>query len=280
MLHTFIALAMAAASQVYNCDTALAPPHTLDAWRADEALYAPCYDSKHQRWLITMDGARGPMIVATPDMSTIPARMQKRESAATRGLGCITISESGEAYGVAYFMGERQRHATIVRVFLEENAIVVGDPVESVASESYSSFPTITPDGARMVFSSNRIGSIGQTDLWFVERLPDNTWSTPQHCGEAINSPRTETTPHFLANDTLLFSSDGLGGQGGMDVFMSVYRNGAWQDPVPVEQVNSHLNEADAVLTREGNLIFSRNTIEHQGASVLWMLPQIEMQQP
>ncbi len=276
MLHAFLAFAMSAAPQAFDGDTTSAQPQLLNAWRADAPMYAPCYDGAHQRWLITMDGAKGPMIVATSELRTRPVEMRLQESDAARDLGCITTSESGEAYGVAYLMGARQRFATIVRVFLEENAIVIGEPIESVHSESYSSFPTISPDGSRIIFSSDRPGAIGQTDLWFVERQADNSWSTPQHCGESINSPRMETTPHFVANDTLLFSSDGFGGQGGMDVFMSVYRNGAWQDPVPVEQVNSHLDETDAVLTRDGDLIFARNTIEHQGASVMWLLPRSE----
>jgi hypothetical protein len=280
MLHTLLALAVAGLPQAFDGDTTSVQPQVLNMWRADAAMYAPCFDRVHQRWLITMDGANGPMIFATSGFSTPPAQMRVQESAAARGLGCITISESGEAYGVAYFMGARQRYATIVRVFLEENAIVIGDPLESVRSESYASFPTISPDGSRIVFSSNRLGTVGQTDLWYVERLSDNSWSTPQHCGGSINSPLAETTPHFVANDTLLFSSDGFGGQGGMDVFLSVYRNGAWQDPVPVEQVNSHLNETDAVVTRDGDMIFVRNTSEQQGASVLWLLPHVGRERP
>jgi outer membrane protein OmpA-like peptidoglycan-associated protein len=98
-------------------------------------------------------------------------------------------------------------------------------------SEDYSvGHPTVSHDGKRLFFSSNKPGGFGQSDLYFSE-LVDGKWGEPVNLGEVVNTFGNEVFP-FLANDsTLFFSSDGLLGFGGLDLYETNLVNGQWITP-------------------------------------------------
>lgn len=82
-----------------------------------------------------------------------------------------------------------------------------------------------------LYFSSNLPGGQGGYDLYLVRRK-DNRWGGPVNLGSRINSAFDELYPTF-DGDTLLFSSDGHGGMGGMDLFKSYLKSdGKWSAPV------------------------------------------------
>jgi peptidoglycan-associated lipoprotein len=86
--------------------------------------------------------------------------------------------------------------------------------------------PTVFSNELGMIFSSNRDGSFGGKDLWKVTRnTKQEPFSNPVNLGAAINTVGDEMFP-MLANDTTLyFSSNGLRGFGGLDLY-SVRING------------------------------------------------------
>ena len=71
--------------------------------------------------------------------------------------------------------------------------------------------------------------TLGEEDL-YVSIKSASGWSAPAHMGNQINSTGFEISP-FLSknNDTLYFSSDGFGGEGGADIFYSV-KQGSWSN--------------------------------------------------
>ncbi|MCX6352472.1 MAG: OmpA family protein [Bacteroidetes bacterium] len=93
--------------------------------------------------------------------------------------------------------------------------------------------PTISPDGQKMVFSSNYpVGNKGGHDLWlstYVKR--SKTWSDPINLGDVVNTTGDETFPYFFNDTTLYFSSDGHIGMGGWDIFMTHGTNPTWASP-------------------------------------------------
>jgi len=58
-------------------------------------------------------------------------------------------------------------------------------------------------------------------------------WQTPVNLGEPLNTAANEWYP-FLAYDGsyMIFASDRPGGQGSVDMWYTVYEEGAWQAPV------------------------------------------------
>lgn len=87
-------------------------------------------------------------------------------------------------------------------------------------SKSYSAGnPSIDKDGKVLYFASNMPGSIGGTDIWKVTVNGDGTFGTPENLGNKINTVGDENFPFVTDDSILYFSSNGLTGFGGLDVF-------------------------------------------------------------
>lgn len=78
----------------------------------------------------------------------------------------------------------------------------------------------MTPDKQRLFFASNMPGGFGGMDL-YVSEFKGGFFSTPVNLGNEINSSGNECFPFYSADGILFFSSDGLPGLGGYDLFFS-----------------------------------------------------------
>ena len=88
-------------------------------------------------------------------------------------------------------------------------------------SEDYSTgHPTVSPDGTKMYFVSDRPGGFGETDIYVVDIYPDGGFSEPKNLGRTINTAAKEMFPYITEN-TLYFSSNRPMGFGGLDVYKS-----------------------------------------------------------
>ena len=93
--------------------------------------------------------------------------------------------------------------------------------------------PTLSSDELIMYFAAERKGGFGGNDIWVAMR--DNAtepFKHPFNLGERINTAGNEVFP-FLRYDTVLyFASDGHGGMGGLDIFVSSMDTaGEWGEP-------------------------------------------------
>ena len=93
--------------------------------------------------------------------------------------------------------------------------------------------PTLSSDELIMYFAAERKGGFGGNDIWVAMR--DNAtepFKHPFNLGERINTAGNEVFP-FLRYDTVLyFASDGHGGMGGLDIFVtSMDTAGEWGEP-------------------------------------------------
>jgi hypothetical protein len=58
----------------------------------------------------------------------------------------------------------------------------------------------------------------------------------------------------------LIFASDMPGGQGGLDLYYSIFEDGNWEDPINLgKDINSTLDESFSFIDKNGNLYFSSN---------------------
>jgi outer membrane protein OmpA-like peptidoglycan-associated protein/tetratricopeptide (TPR) repeat protein len=91
---------------------------------------------------------------------------------------------------------------------------------------------SISADGKKLFFASNRPGGIGELDIYVSELDAKGNWGKAVNLGPLINTPENEDAP-FIHPDgvTLYFSSDGHPSLGNSDIFISEFRNGKWQKP-------------------------------------------------
>ena len=103
---------------------------------------------------------------------------------------------------------------------------------------------SLSPDGKTMFFSSNRGGGYGGYDLYRASLTKDSVWSNIVNLGSSINTSFDEDSPFMHANgQTLFFSSKGMDGMGGFDIF------------------KSHFYQIDSTFFKAENLGFPINSI-------------------
>ncbi|MFT4537280.1 MAG: outer membrane protein OmpA-like peptidoglycan-associated protein [Saprospiraceae bacterium] len=89
-------------------------------------------------------------------------------------------------------------------------------------NEEYSAaHPALSLDEKRLYFSSDMPGTIGESDIWYVDVFGDNQYSDPVNLGTSINTEARETFPFISDKNNLFFSSDGRSGLGGLDIFIT-----------------------------------------------------------
>ncbi|BBJ98293.1 hypothetical protein Xcc1_40230 [Xanthomonas campestris pv. campestris] len=127
---------------------------------------------------------------------------------------------------------------------------------------------TLSPDGQRIVWASDRAGGAGGWDLWQAQ-LVGGRWQ--QATPLPLNTAQDETTPVFSADGRwLLFASTRAGGVGGSDLYRlpvdAQGQLGAVQSLGPA--INSRGNETAPTLSLDGTaLLFASDG--HGGAGGL-----------
>ncbi|MDR6786652.1 outer membrane protein OmpA-like peptidoglycan-associated protein/tetratricopeptide (TPR) repeat protein [Pedobacter africanus] len=90
----------------------------------------------------------------------------------------------------------------------------------------------LSQDEKILYFVSDMPGGLGNTDIWYCELQSDGSWGKPQNAGPAINTSQDEMFPNIGADGTLYYSSNGLPGMGGLDVFSVKGAKSNWSKPV------------------------------------------------
>ena len=86
-------------------------------------------------------------------------------------------------------------------------------------SNDYSSgHPALSPDEDYLFFASDMPGGFGGTDIYYT-KIDNGNWSQPFNLGPKINTKGNEMFPYVDENGSLYFSSEGLPGLGGLDIF-------------------------------------------------------------
>lgn len=100
--------------------------------------------------------------------------------------------------------------------------------------------PTLSADARRLFFSSDMPGGYGGYDLYFVEKKGEE-WSKPINLGPDVNTSGNEVFPFLHESGTLFFSTNGRGGEGGLDIFMIDISSNKWG---PLTNLGTPLNSA------------------------------------
>jgi Tol biopolymer transport system component len=116
---------------------------------------------------------------------------------------------------------------------------------KSINSSYYDGSATMTSDRKTMYFVSDRKGDKKSTELYRVQKI-GSEWGKAEALPDYINTKGRETTP-FITPDGkyLFFSSDGLAGMGGLDIYVSEIKAGVFGQPVNLgSRVNSYTDDS------------------------------------
>lgn len=125
------------------------------------------------------------------------------------------------------------------------------------SADSYSFLhPSVASNGKRLYFASDMPGGQGGTDIYYADwDKTEKRWKAPVNMGPAVNTNGNELYP-FIIGDKLFFSSNGLQGFGGLDIFMINVKKteeGAAHLPYPV---NTQFDDLNAVLDESKLLLY------------------------
>ncbi|MCS7074927.1 MAG: hypothetical protein NZ108_10715, partial [Bacteroidia bacterium] len=114
----------------------------------------------------------------------------------------------------------------------------------------------VSADGNLLFFVSDRPGGLGGLDIYYSVKQKDGTWGNPINPGIPINTPMDEDCT-FLHPDgkTLYFSSNGMHGMGGYDIYRTeLLPEGKFSKPVNIGYpVNTPDNDKYFVLSAKGD---------------------------
>jgi hypothetical protein len=123
-------------------------------------------------------------------------------------------------------------------------------PLSFCTDKSIYSHPALSTDGEKMVFTSNKSESIGGLDL-FISYKEANGWSSPINLGNLINTRGNELSPFLDQDNNLFFSSDGIEGFGGYDIYFCRYNGRGWEKPANLTKIiNTQDDELAFTLSR------------------------------
>ena len=175
--------------------------------------------------------------------------------------GAQTISADGR---FLFFTGcNREDGKGLCDIYFSENIsakwsipVNLDSPVNTPYSEKH---PSVSPDGRRLFFASDRPGGYGGLDIWMSHLNRNGTWSQPVNLGDSINTPFNERSPFIHSdNQTLYFSSDGHLNLGKGDIFYSRIKfDGKWGGSINLGYpINTFNNELGLVVNAEGDIAY------------------------
>lgn len=175
--------------------------------------------------------------------------------------GAISVSQDGEWMVFAgQLVGQAYQSFDIYISYLTPDGW--SDPQNlgpNINTDFYESGPSLSPDKRALYFCSNRPEGSGGRDLYVSYRQPNGKWGPAINLGPAINSPGDEQAPYIHAdNQTLYYTSDGLSGYGGSDLFVIRKEiNGEWGGPENLGYpINTIENEGSLAVSADGLIAY------------------------
>lgn len=113
-------------------------------------------------------------------------------------------------------------------------------------------YAALSGNGQIIYFTSDMPGGQGGTDIWYCEKAANGLWGKPVNCGTTINTPADEAFPSIGGDGRLYYSSNGLPGMGGFDVFAAKGARADWSRPVNLKYPVNSTSDDFGLVTRDG----------------------------
>lgn len=229
------------------------PANLGDSINTDHAEYYPSFTINDSTFVFTrrQGGIREDFMTSTlQNNKYTKAKLIEGSINDEPSKGGITISQDGEWLIFAgNFPGKGTGNFDLYISYNTPNGWSEPENLGySINTEFWESSPSISPDKNALYFSSNRPGGYGGRDLYVSYRQPNGKWSQAVNMGSLVNTKGDELAPFIHAdNNTLYFTSNGLPGYGGTDIYVT-------------------RKNADSTWSEPENLGYPINTIENEGS--------------
>ncbi|QQL48907.1 OmpA family protein [Mucilaginibacter ginkgonis] len=148
--------------------------------------------------------------------------------------------------------GLYERRLQLFTAVLKDNIWSDLTPFEYNNVKEYSvGHAALSLDGNTIYFTSDMPGGQGKTDIWFCKKQPDGKWSKPMNCGGIINTKDEEAFPVINAG-TLYYSSKGLPGMGGFDIYKAERSGDDWSKSENLKYPVNSTRDDFYFVTRDG----------------------------
>ncbi len=126
--------------------------------------------------------------------------------------------------------------------------------------------PSVSADGQRLYFASNRPGGKGGLDL-YVSLNQNGVWGEPANLGPSVNTASDEVTPFIHPDNTLYFATKGRKAVGGIDIFSTKKTQDGWLEPVAMpEPINTPSDDFGIIVSNDKKSgFFASNRASGQG---------------
>ena len=149
-----------------------------------------------------------------------------------------TFSKDYNTMYLSMIPDKKSKEKIYVASYQQNEWIIDDNPLIFCKDNNIYTHPALSEDGKFMIFSSDMTGSAGGLDL-FLTRKENDSWSDPVNLGTLINTSGNELFASLDNENNLYYSSDGLPGLGGYDIFMCRYDGENWSKP---ENLTSAIN--------------------------------------
>ncbi|HEY8780296.1 MAG TPA: OmpA family protein [Mucilaginibacter sp.] len=110
----------------------------------------------------------------------------------------------------------------------------------------------LSKDSHLIYFTSDMPGGEGKTDIWYCEKRADGSWGNPVNCGKTINTKEEEAFPNIGGDGALYYSSKGLIGMGGYDIYVAKGEKSEWSTPKNLKYPINSTSDDFYLVTRDG----------------------------
>ena len=149
-------------------------------------------------------------------------------------------------------------------------------------AEVSSGYPVLNKNNTKLYFVSDRMPSMGGTDIFVVDIRKDGTYGKPRNLGKNVNTAGNETTPFLTEEGILYFSSDGHPGKGKLDVFaVEVFESSTSEVHQLASPINSGNDDFAYIVNKDNNLgFFTSNRLQGKDFNDLYSFTLEKAVQP
>jgi outer membrane protein OmpA-like peptidoglycan-associated protein len=160
--------------------------------------------------------------------------------------------------------------------------------IKDYYNDTSTAMMTVSNDEQTIIFSIQRKDGMGQHDFYLSHNLGGYKWSRPELIGE-LSTPGDDIAPFIAYDDrTLYFSTNGRGGYGGYDIFITRRLDSTWQHwSLPKnlgEPINTPSFDAYFTLGARGDTAYFSSSHESSihgfGKSDIWKIGLKREQRP